>query len=105
MLEDDNDNNADGQVLIGLKIPESVVRAIEEEAKRRGVSEDDVANECLARGLIYVQAILELRKVMSTENPLRELIESTDDIEKIERIGAVHGEAIVKQLKAKYHID
>ncbi len=88
-----------------FELPEPVVKAIEEEAERRGVSEDKVMNECLARGLIFMQALQQARAVMSTENPLSELVEQTDDKEKLKRMGAAHGEAIVKQLKAKYHID
>lgn len=104
-MPDDDNYNEDRRVLMEFELPESVVKAIEEEAKRRGVSEDEVMNECLARGLIFMQALQQVDAVMNTENPLSELIEQTDDEEKIERMGAAHGEAIVKQLKAKYCID
>ena len=101
--KEDNDNNKDKLLHQGFRIQEQVIKALAEEAARKGISVSNLVNKILKNYVTHEMQFEELGFILVSKDFLRKIFSVVDDEKDIQDFGKEFGTTIAKEYVSYFY--
>jgi hypothetical protein len=101
--DNDNNNNKDKLLHQGFRIQEQVIKALAEEAARKGISVSNLVNKILKNYVTHEMQFEELGFILVSKDFLRKIFSVVDDEKDIQDFGKEFGKTMAKEYVSYFY--